>query len=177
MIIKLLIQYQNFSKSLKNDHMKNKYLNKRGVLWTETPNQFPWNSFQKMPVPIPSLARPCISFAVLFKKAWTKKEKREKKKKKGQRKKRGKKLISDITESKRKKEGEKGRNHNKKKKKKGKVEAVQKPLGEQHNEMGLPKSSSTYDMEKKKKKKKGHLRGVRGRWGDLEGRGREETTW
>lgn len=121
MIIKLLIQYQNFSKSLKNDHMKNKYLNKRGVLWTETPNQFPWNSFQKMPVPIPSLARPSISFAVLFKKAWTKKEKREKKKKKGQRKKRGKKLISDITESKRKKEGEKGRNHNKKKKKRAKL--------------------------------------------------------
>lgn len=66
-----------------------------------------------MPVPIPSLARSCISFVVRFKKAWTKEEndikEGRKEKGKGREKERKKEhLISDIIKSKEvKKLGEK----------------------------------------------------------------------
>lgn len=66
-----------------------------------------------MPVPIPSLARSCISFVVRFKKAWTKEENdiKEGRKEKGKGKEKERKkehLISDIIKSKEvKKLGEK----------------------------------------------------------------------
>lgn len=66
-----------------------------------------------MPVPIPSLARSCISFVVRFKKAWTKEEndikEGRKEEGKGREKERKKEdLISDIIKSKKmKKWGEK----------------------------------------------------------------------